>query len=161
MIIDLQTTFSGSTAADGTKTGQAVTATAISDNVLDLRNSATPTLVDEGIQLEDLWLVVQCDQSADFAAAAAATLTITLESDSAVGLGTTPAVHYATAAIGKATLVKGYTAVRTLLPSADYQRYVGLRYTVATGPMTAGGILAYLTPTAQRNKTYPVGFTVT
>jgi hypothetical protein len=93
--------------------------------VLDLRQAATPTLVDEGIQLDDLWLVVQADQSADFAAAGAATLTITLESDTAVGLATSPVVHFATAAIAKATLVKGYVAVRTLLPSADYQRYLG------------------------------------
>jgi len=162
MIIDLQTTFSGSTAADGTKTGQAITATAISSNVLDLRSTGTtgPTLVDEGVQMYDLWLIVQCDQSADFAAAGAGTLTITLESDSAAGLGTTPAVHFATAAIGKATLVKGFTAVRTLLPSADYQRFLGLRYTVATGPFTAGGLYAYLTPSVQRNVAYPVGFSV-
>ena len=163
MIIDLQTTFSGSTAADGTKTGQAITATAISANVLDLRagnSSGGPALVDEGLQLYDLWLIVQADQSADFAAAGAATLTITLESDSAASLASSPVVHYSTAAIGKASLVKGYEAVRTLLPSGDYKRYLGLRYTVGTGPFTAGGLLAYLTPTPQRNKTYPVGFTV-
>jgi hypothetical protein len=86
MILDLQTMFSGAVAADGTKTGQAITVTAISTNVLDLRKAATPTLVDEGIVLDDLWLIVQSDGSADFAAAGAATLTITLESDSAVGL---------------------------------------------------------------------------
>lgn len=160
MIIDLQTTFSGSTAADGTKTGQAITVTAISANVLDLRNAATPSLVDEGQMVSDLWLIVQCDQSADFTAAGAGTLTITLESDSAVGLATAPVVHFSTAAIGKATLVKGYTAVRTLLPSDDYKRYLGLRYTVATGPMTAGGLYAYLTPNPQRNKVYPAGFTL-
>jgi hypothetical protein len=161
MIIDLQTTFSGVTAADGTKTGQAITATAISANVLDLRQAATPTLVDEAIQLADLWLVVQADQSADFAAAGAATLTITLESDTAVGLATSPVVHFSTAAIAKASLVKGFVAAKVLLPSDDYKRFLGLRYTVATGPFTAGGLYAFLTPTLQRNKTYPVGFAVT
>ena len=54
MILDLQTMFSGAVASDGTKTGQAVTATAISTNVLDLRNASTPTLVDEGAVGEDL-----------------------------------------------------------------------------------------------------------
>ena len=162
MIIDLQTTFSGTTAADGTKTGQAITATAISANVLDLRATGTvgPTLVDEAIQLYDLWMVVQADQSADFAAAGAATLTITIESDTVVGLSSTPAVHYSTAAIAKASLVKGFVAVRTKLPSGDYQRFVGLRYTVGTGPFTAGAALAFLTPTPQRNTVYPVGFAV-
>lgn len=162
MIIDLQTTFSGTTAADGTKTGQAITATAISTNVLDLRPTSGngPALVDEGISLEDLWLVVQCDQSADFAAAGAATLTITLESDSTADLATSPTVHYSSPVIAKATLVKGYVAVRTQIPSGDYERYVGVRYTVGTGPFTAGGAYAFLTPTVDRNKTYPVGFTV-
>src|SRR5581483_6642928 len=101
MIIDLQTTFSGSTAADGTKTGQAITATALSSNIIDLRSvgsvpgtPGTPTQVDEGIQFRDLWLVVQADQSADFAAAGAATLTITLESADDTGISTNATVHY-------------------------------------------------------------------
>jgi hypothetical protein len=159
MIIDLQTTFSGVTSAAGVKTGDAVTVTAISANVLDMRNQATPTLVDEGL-LEDLWLVVQTDSSADFTAAGAATLTITLESDSTANLATAPVVHFSTAAIAKATLLKNTTVARTAPPSDDYKRFLGLRYTVATGPFTAGAILAYLTPTLQRNKTYPVGFAV-
>jgi hypothetical protein len=162
MIIDLQSRFSGSTTAAGVTIGDAVTVTAISANVLDLRSTNTvgPTLVDEGIQYQDLWLIVQCDQSAAFAAAGAATLTITLESDSTANLATTPAVHYSTAAIPKATLVQGYTAVRVVVPSGDYQRYVGTRYTVATGPFTAGGILAFLTFVPQRNVVYPIGFAV-
>src|SRR5262249_52746494 len=88
VILDLQTTFSVTPAADGTKTGQAITATAISANVIDLRPTlgafgavGAPSLVDDGLFADDLWLVAQCDQSADFAAAGAATLTITLESD--------------------------------------------------------------------------------
>lgn len=162
MIIDLQTRFSGSTTAAGVTTGDALTATAISANVVDLRSTGTtgPTLVDEGIQFQDLWLIVQADQSADFASAGASTLTITLESDSTANLATTPAVHYASAAIPKASLVKGFTAVRVLMPSADYQRFLGVRYTVAVANFTAGGILAYLTPTPQRNVIYPVGFSV-
>ena len=160
MIIDLQTTFSGTTAADGTKTGQAITATAISAHVLDLRNAAAPALIDDAV-LNDLWLVVQCDQSADFAAAGAATLTVTLESDSVVGLATAPVVHFGSAAIPKATLTKGYTALRAELPRDDYKRYLGLRYTVATGPFTAGGLYAYLTPSPQRSKVFATGFAVT
>ena len=41
MILDLQTKFSGSTSAAGVTTGQAITATAISTNVLDLRQKIT------------------------------------------------------------------------------------------------------------------------
>jgi hypothetical protein len=114
-----------------------------------------------GHQLADLWLVVQADQSADFAAAGAATLTITLESDTAVGLATSPAVHFATAAIAKATLVKGYVAVRTLLPSATTSASSGCATRSPPGRSPPAGVLAFLTPTLQRNKTYPVGFAVT
>lgn len=161
MIIDLQTTFSGTTAADGTKTGQAITATAVSANVVDLRNAAAPANVDEGLHIQDLALIVQCDQSADFAAAGAATLTITLESDVVTGLNSAPVVHAASGAIPKASLVRGFMALNVDMPADDYKRYVGLRYTVATGPMTAGGLLAFLTPAPQRNKIYAVGFGVT
>lgn len=162
MIIDLQTRFSGSTTAAGVTTGDAVTATAISSNVIDLRSTLgnTPTLVDEGVRVQDLALIVQADQSADFAAAGAATLTITLESDSTANLATAPTVHLASGAIPKAKLVKGFVAMNIDLPADSYQRFLGTRYTVATGPFTAGGILAYLTPAAQRNLTYPIGFGV-
>jgi hypothetical protein len=159
MILDLQTMFSGTVAADGTKTGQALTATAISTNVLDLRNAATPAAADEGIVgFMEMWLIVQVQTSAN-GADAAKTLTITLESSSTADLATSPVVHYATAAITGATLVAGFTAVRTQLPSADYKRFVGLRYTVSAG-FTAFNILAYLTPDPQRNVIYPIGFTI-
>src|SRR5260221_246770 len=83
MFIDLQTTFDGSTTAAGVKSGSAVTATAISANVVDLRQAASPALADEGISGPETWFIVQSAGSADFAAAGAATLTITLGSGSA------------------------------------------------------------------------------
>lgn len=159
MILDLQTMFSGSVSAAGVKTGQALTATAISDNVLDLRQAATPAVADEGIGgAQETWLIVQVQTSAA-GGDAAKTLTITLESDSTANLATAPVVHYSTPAITGATLVAGYTAVRVMLPSADYKRYLGLRYTVSAG-FTAFAILAYFTPDPQRNVIYPAGFTV-
>ena len=159
MIIDLQTTFSGATAVDGTKTGQAVTATAISTNVLDLRNAATPATADEGLTIgQDFWLVIQTLVAAT--AAGAATVTFSLESDSTADLATAPVVHWTSTAIGKATLVASYNVVRLQLPSTDYKRYLGVRYTVATGPLTAGSFLAFLTPDINRVPQYPVGFAV-
>jgi hypothetical protein len=41
-----------------------------------------------------------------------------------------------------------------LPPSAAWKRFVGLRYTVASGPLTAGAFDAILTPTIQRNRVY-------
>jgi hypothetical protein len=149
MIIDLQTKFSDA---------QAVTATAISTNVVDLRNAATPASADEGLMGEPMWLTILTTVAAT--AAGAATVTFTLESSSTADLATAPVVHYSTAAIGKATLIVGYVVCRILLPSDAYARYLGVRYTVATGPLTAGTFSAFLTPSIQRNTTYPAGFSV-
>lgn len=117
----------------------AVTASAISD-VIDL--GAAPTLQDLG-NGEPLYLVVQVDEAAT--AAGAATVTFSLESDSTANLATSATVHATTAAIPKATLVAGYTAWILPLPIADYERYLGVRFTVATGPLTAGKFNAFLT----------------
>lgn len=158
MILDLQTMFSGTVAADGTKTGQSVTATAISTNVLDLRQGSSPTLADEGILGKEMWLVIQA-KTAAAGGDAAKTLTITLESDSTADLATAATVHYSTAAILGSAITAGATLVRILIPSGDYQRYLGLRYTVSAS-FTAFQLLAYMTPDVQRNKIYPAGFTI-
>ena len=161
MYIDLQTTFSGTTTAAGVKTGQNVGASAISTNVLDLRNAATPVLADEGIIEHDLWLTIMVDTA--ITAAGAATVTFSLESDSTADLATSATVHYTTAAIGKATLVAGYIPVQIQLPTqATYERYLGVRYTVATGPLTQtpGGFLAWLSPDVPRIINYAAGFTI-
>jgi hypothetical protein len=159
MILSLADMFSGAVAVDGTKTGQAVTVTAISTNVIDLRQSSSPALADEGISGPELWLVIQVTVAAT--AAGAATVVFSVESDSTADLATSATTHFTTAAIGKATLVAGYFAVQTQLPSAlTYERYLGVRYTVATGPLTAGNFLAYLTLDVQRIANYASGFTI-
>ena len=149
MILDKQTKFSDA---------QAVTATAISTNVLDLRNGATPALVDEGMSGPETWLVAQATSA--FTAAGAATVVITVESSTTADLATSPTVHFTSAPIPVASLIAGFTAMRLQLPSGDYKRYLGLRFTVATGPFTAGAVTAFLTPDIQRNLTYPTGFSV-
>lgn len=160
MIRDLQTIFSGTFAADGTQTGQPITATAISANVLDRSGGLTqfPTLADEGLSGPEAWLVVQV-QTAAAGGDAAKTLTTTLESDSTANLATAPVVHFATPAITGAALVIGATVMRLQLPSADYKKFIGLRYTVSAG-FTAFNILAFITPDPQRNVIYPIGFVV-
>ena len=131
MILDERTEFADALA---------VTASAISD-VIDL--GAAPTLQDIG-NGEQLYLVVGVDTTVT--AAGAATVTFSLESDSTADLATSATVHAATAAVPKATLVAGYVAWVIALPQAAYERYLGVRFTVATGPLTAGKFNAFLTP---------------
>lgn len=149
MILDSQSKFSDA---------QAVTVTAISTNVLDLRNSSSPALADEGMSGPELWLVIQA--GASFTAAGAGTLTITLESSATADLATSPTIHATIQAIAIAGLVAGSVLARMQIPSGDYKRYLGVRYTVATGPFTAGAVSAFVTPDIQRNITYPTSYTV-
>ena len=62
-----------------------------------------------------------------------------------------------TAAIGKATLVAGYQVVIPLPPGVTYERYLGARYTVATGPLTAGAFSFFITDAPQNWNAVPAG----
>lgn len=141
MILDERTEFSDA---------QAVTASAITD-VIDLGSTPTLRSLQGG---EPLYLVISVDESAT--AAGAATVTFSLESDSTADLNTSATVHWSSSAIGKATLVAGYTVAQVALPlTANVERYLGVRYTVATGPLTAGKFSAFLTPVPPVATIYP------
>lgn len=156
MLQDVNSIFSGTIASDGTRTAQAVVATAVSTNVIDARQPAgTPTLKDEGMFGQDLWLVVNVIQAFNNLTS----LTITLESDSTSNLATAPVVHYSRT-IALAALTAGSTAVRVQIPSDLYKRYVGLRYTVTGTAPTLGSVMSFLTLDAQNNVIYPTGFTI-
>lgn len=145
MILDKQLEFSD---------GQAVTSTAIGTNVVDL--GATPTLRDIGAG-GPIWLVVQTrtlatDSGSD------ATLTVTLESAENEALSTNPVVHFSTGALAFGTFSPaGTTLVKVALPLADYKRYLGVRFTVASGPLTGGNFDAFLTRDPQAWRAYPNG----
>lgn len=160
MILDTQLKFSGSIAAGNaaTRSGQAITATAISTNVVDLRQAATPALADEALVGGDMWLVVIA-LTAAAGGDSAKTLTITLESDSTADLATSATVHYSTAAIAGSAITAGAVLARIKLPSGDYERYLGLRYTVSAS-FTSFQVLAFLTPDVARNVIYPSGITI-
>lgn len=119
---------------------QTVTATAISD-VIDL--GAAPTLQDIG-NGQPLYLVLTCDESAT--SGGSATVNFSLESDSTANLATSATTHASTGAIGQASLVAGtFKRVIPLPVEARYERYLGVRFTVASGPLTAGKFSAFLT----------------
>ncbi len=140
MILDAQNEFSNS---------QAVTATAISTNVIDTGTTQNPVKNLGGP--EPIYLVLQAD--ATFTAAGAATLTATLESSPNANLSA-GTVHFATGALALAQLSGGTTLAVVALPAGDYARYLGMRYTVATGPMTAGTVSAFLTRDPQLWRAY-------
>lgn len=81
--------------------------------------------------------------NASEAATAAGAATVTFEvvsADNSDGSGNT-AVLASSAAIGKAALVAGAVPFDLPMPDTN-QRYIGVRYTVGTGPLTAGKFTA-------------------
>jgi len=158
MILDMQSMFSGTVAADGTKSAQAITATAISTNVIDLRQpGGTPATADNGIMGGGgLWLVIQTLAAFN----TLTSLTITLESDSTANLATAAVVHFSTGAILLAALTANTVLARVVVPSGSYKRYLGVRYTVGGSNPTLGTVLAYLTFDHGYNPIYAGNFTI-
>lgn len=147
MYLDKQAEFSDS---------QAVTATAISTNVMDLNTAFNyNTGVDIGTG-EDVYLVVQVDAAAT--AAGAATVQVTLESSVAAGL-TSSTVHFTSANYALTDLTAGKTLFSVKLPSGTYLRYLGVRYTVGTGPLTAGSFSAFLVKDVEAWRPYARNYT--
>lgn len=152
MYIDKQAEFSD---------GQAVTSTAISTNVMDLisNESGKNALRDIGTG-QDVYLVVltrtaATDTSSD------ATLTVSLESDSTADLATSATVHYTTGALAFATFSPaGAELAAVKLPKGNYERYLGVRYTVASGPLTAGNFDAFLTTDVDSFRAYARNYVV-
>jgi hypothetical protein len=137
---------------------QAVTASAVSTNTIDLSQAR-----DIGAG-EDVYAVFTVDAAAT--AAGAATVTFQVISSAAANLSS-PTVLVQTDAIGKAELTLGRRPIYLNIPASVLaaqpigQRYLGVQYTVATGPLTAGAFSATLANTAvDVGKNYPSGFTV-
>lgn len=142
---------------------QLVTGTAISANVVDLTAGGigAPLLSDIGTGAAVyLWISV----GGVVTAVGAATVTFTLESDSTADLATSATVHWTSAVIAKATLVAGFNVITLRVPNEKkYERFLGVRYTVATGPLTVvSSFNAWLTlgPQSGRSTNYAGGFVV-
>lgn len=132
--------------------GDAITASRVSTGKYDLGAN----LRDLGVT--DLWIVGRVHTT--FQADGSATLACSLIDDSVPGLDDTPAVLFTLmAATGKATLVAGYEMFKTRLPLGKIsQRYLGVQWTVATGPMTAGKVDCFLADNVGHRIAHPRGY---
>lgn len=138
---------------------QAVTASAVSANTMDLGVAR-----DIGAG-EDIQVAVTVDVAAT--AAGAATVDFQVISSAAADLGS-PTVLGASGPIGKAELTLGRKPIFLKIPRPILlaqpigQRYFGIQYVVATGPLTAGTFSAHVVKDAQdMAKIYPSGFSLT
>lgn len=158
MILDTNLVFDGTVAAP--TTAVAITVTRDSTNILDMgvnrdMSPGTP-----------LYLNVFTDRA--FAAAGAATLTIALQgapnSSGSPGTWTTYAQSPALAIADlNSALEYLFPLPLPSEPAGTYTRprFYKLVYTVATGPFTAGAILAYLSHDRGTLQPYPAGYTTT
>ncbi len=143
---------------------QAVTATAISTNVVDLYPLGGNASRDIG-NGENIYLIVRTLAAATDVGSATnvdsdATLTVTFESSNAEDLSAST-VHFSTGALAFATFSPAGTQLaRFKLPGGNYLRYLGVRYTVANGPLTTGTFDAFIVKDDQTYRSYAVGSTI-
>lgn len=137
---------------------QAVTATAVSTNTIDLGKNRD---IGSG---SDLYLTVGVNTTAT--AAGAATVNIQVVTSAAADLSS-PTVLVQTDALAKTELTAGRRPISLCIPNSAIlaqpigQRYLGVRYVVATGPLTTGAFTAAITYTeVDADKNYPSGFSV-
>ena len=121
---------------------QALTATAVSTNVIDLG-------VDRDMgKGEPVPITVEVQTILD-SAGDAATLVVTLETDDNEAFASAATV-WTSGTIAEATLVAGYKFAINYLPREN-ERYLRLVYTVAVEDFTSGNIDAYIGTVEQSN----------
>lgn len=132
---------------------QAITATAVSTNVIDLGVRGTPYGaaaalngdVGKGTKIP---LLVQVTE--DFATLTSLTFTVEVSANSDLSSST---VLYSSGAVAAASLVAGYQLPIDVVPKGANARYLGIRYTVGGSNATAGAVTAGIAMGVQTNTT--------
>lgn len=130
---------------------QAVTATAFSTNSYDTGNVAGGRNI--GRSNADLRAVFTVDAAVTASGAATVVFEIGEADDAA---GTNFVALAATPAIGKAALTLGAKPFDVKIPDTT-KRFIMARYTVATGPLTAGAFTCALQIGSDHQRAYPSG----
>lgn len=143
MYIDAQNLFSDS---------QAITASAASDNLIDLGIDGRNIGVGRELYLMVIVDVAFTDASSD------STVTVTLETDDNEGFSSATAIQ--TLGTFAPLSAVGARLVQRLVVTDDYERFIRLQYTVANGNLSTGSLTAFLALDIDAFTAYAIGFTV-
>ncbi|UOF81266.1 major capsid protein [Caudoviricetes sp.] len=105
------------------------------------------------ITLNTIPIYLQVVADATFVSGGSTTLVVTLETASDEAF-TSPVTLMTTATIAKASLVNGYEIINQIVPHGA-KKYLRVKYTVATGPFTAGSVTARLMSNSGSRTNYP------
>jgi hypothetical protein len=143
MLIDRQNQFSNA---------QAITATAGSTDIVDLGLAGRNVGVGEEMYLVVIVTTAFTDSGSD------STVAVTLETDDNTSMSTPTTIL----TLGTfAALTAAGTRLVVRLPVATYERYIGVRYTLANGNLTTGAISAFLTKNIDAYTSYANNYTFT
>lgn len=130
---------------------QAVTATALSSNVIDIGSARN---IGAG---EDLYLYIQTNIAAT--AGGNATVNFQLQTSTASAMNN-PVTLLDSGAIPIASL-GGNSCLKLKLPTSQaFQEFLGLNFLVTNGPLTAGAFSAWIARNVDDTAAYPSGFNI-
>lgn len=135
MIMDERLEFADATALDTSGTD-----TDLIGDVIDLGSVTSD--VGNG---QPIYLVIQVDTAVTSGGSATVDFKLVSDAAAAIAVDGTATQHFASGAVGKATLVAGYTVAVVALPIGTYERFLGIITTTAAAAVTAGKINAFLT----------------
>jgi hypothetical protein len=142
MILDERNEFADATALSTSGTG------------LQLVGDVIDTGGDGINDVESLYLMVTVDTAVTSGGAATVEFQLVSDAQAAIAVDGSATVHYKSAAIPKASLTAGATAVEVAIPKGQYERYVGIVANVGTAALTAGKVNAFLTPNVNTWKAF-------
>jgi len=131
---------------------QAITATAVSTNSVDLGAADIDLGSGENLYVHLNVDVAFTDSGSD------STVTVTLVTDSDPALGSATAVQ--TLGTFAALSAIGTKIIARIQPNLTLERYVGLNYTLANGNLTTGSVSAYLAHGVDTSKAYADNITI-
>tara|TARA_R100000656_G_C3931733_1_gene124961 strand:+ start:40 stop:471 length:432 start_codon:yes stop_codon:yes gene_type:complete len=132
------------------------------DNAAHLTTEASTNLIDLGAARnigvgEDIYFVIQVD-TAFTDGSSNSTMTITLETDDNASFSSATTAQ--TVGTFAALAAAGTRLVAKLQPEQINERFLRVKYTVASGDLSTGKFTAFLTKDLQAYTSYPDGITI-